>query len=551
MELPADQHLLYSDLSAKLGKLANQDQLIAYMGQVLRTLLRRQGDADFRVAIQDSFISGLMGRGWDDQLALAREVILIVIAKRPEIALAWQRQQGGDDNPHRRAADRGEAPKVVADPDLPDLDLIGAAAPQPVPPKPPYSFGAAEDKVTEHVIETLSRRLALFRLPMASFPSVTYVHEQEFFLFSPIFARVAGEFMAEIILPSCRDSLERRVYKAMSRVAATRPDMGLSEVKSDMWAVVVERLSKLGGRLNGARTKLALPTDADAPQYQEVEVPVDRPRVFRVLGVGFRMGTRTELKRVKVKVRSAKELDKYEIEALNLMSILRDRAAEAGLDLPQECDFEFLAALFMVDGRRLAQTVKELMGLAEHKETSRAYLMERLGAVDETFTNTLSDAIALLLFHGAVGGPFGFAELYETAIGTARNQAVRAMQRPFLTAELSRRPRELAFQVREVMRKRLDEMRMTTALAALFNVWNTLPQASFAQSRDAALTVFRAFPIAFAGDAEETALSAIGQQLCAILAAEKVDVEMASAAILRLYKPLAQAMPMAPGAFVV
>jgi len=551
MELPVDQHLLYSDLTAKLDKLGNQDQLIAYMGQVLRTLLRRQGDSEFRVAIQDSFISGLMGRDWDDQLALAREVILIVIAKRPEIALAWQRQQGGDDNPHRRAADRGEAPKVVADPDLPDLDLIGAPPPRPTPPKPPYSFSAAEDKVTEHVIETLTRRLSLFRLPTSAFPSIAYVHEQEFFLFSPIFARVAGEFMAQVILPSCRDSLERRVYKAMSKVAATRPDMGLSEVKSDMWAVVVERLGKLGGRLNGARSKLAMPADAGEPKFQEVEVPVDRPRVFRVLGVGFRMGTRTELKRVKVKVKSAKELDQYEIEALNLMSQLRDRAAEAGLDLPQSCDFEFLAALFMVDGRRLAQTVKELLALAEHKETSRAYLMERLGAVDETFANTLSDAIALLLFHGAVGGPFGFAELYETAIGTARDQAVRAMQRPFLTAELARRPRELAFQVREVMRKRLDEMRMTTALAALFNVWNTLPQAQFPQSREAALTVFRAFPIAFAGDADETALSAIGQQLCAILAAEKVDGEMAAAAILRLYKPLAQAVPMAPGAFVV
>nr|CAM76264.1 conserved hypothetical protein [Magnetospirillum gryphiswaldense MSR-1] len=110
MDLPLDQHLLYQDLTAKLDRLGGPDQLIAYMGQVLRTLLRRQGDAEFRGAIQDAFISGLMGRDWPGQVALAREVILIVIAKRPEIALAWQKQQGGDDNPHRRAADRGLAP---------------------------------------------------------------------------------------------------------------------------------------------------------------------------------------------------------------------------------------------------------------------------------------------------------------------------------------------------------------------------------------------------------------------------------------------------------
>lgn len=551
MDLPADQHLLYQDLTAKLDRLANQDQLIAYMGQVLRTLLRRQGDSEFRGAVQDAFISGLIGRDWVDQVALAREVVLVVIAKRPEIALAWQQQQGGGDNPHRRAADRGEAPQVVADPDLPDLDLIGATPPAPKPPRPPYAFAAAEDKVVEYVVQTLTRRLGLFRLPSAAFPSVAYVHEQDFFLFSPIFVRVVSEFLTEVILPTIREPLERRVYRAMSRATATRPDMGLSEKQADVWAILNERLSKLAARLYGARTKLALPAEAGQPKYQEVEMPVDRPRVFRVLGVGFRMGTRTELKRVKVKVRSAKELDADEIEAMNLLSRLRDRAGEAGLDLPQECDFEFLAALFMVDGRRLAQTVKELMALAEHKETSRAYLMERVRGLDETFANTLSDAIALLLFHGAVGGPFGFAELYETAIGTARDSTVRAQQRPFLTTELGRRPRELAFQLREVMRKRLDEMRMATALTAFFSVWNTLPATSFGPQRDAALTVFRAFPIAFAGDAEETALSAIGQQLCTLLAAEKVDVEMASAAILRLYKPLAQPVPMAPGAFVV
>ena len=551
MDLPADQHLLYQDLTTKLDKLGGADQLIAYMGQVLQTLLRRQGDLEFRGAVQDAFISGLMGRDWAEQVALAREVILIVIAKRPEIALAWQKQQGGPENPHRRAADRGEAPQVIHDADLPDLDLIGASPVAPAKPKPPYAYAAAEDKVIDHVTEVLARRLSLFRLPSTTFPSVAYVHEQDFFIFSPLFQRIAGEFMAETVIPLCRDALERRVYRTMSRASNTRPDMGLADKQADVWMVINERLGKLAARLNGARGKLSLPVDAGQPQYQEVEVPVDRPRVFRVLGVGFRMGTRTELKRVKVKVRSSKELEADEIEALNMMSEFRDKAADVGLDLPQACDFEFLLALFQVDGRRLAQTVRELMALAEHKETSRAYLLERLQSIDETFANTLSDAIALLLFHGAVGGPYGFTELYETCIGTARDSSVRAVQRPFLSAEVARRPRELAFQLREVMRKRLDEIRAATALKALFSVWNTLPRANFTRDLDAALTVFRAFPIAFAGDADEAALSAIGQQLCVVLAAERVDAETATAAVLRLYKPLAQGTPMAPGAFVV
>ena len=553
MNMPADQHLLYSDLVAKLERLSGQDQLIVFMGEVLRTLLRRQGDIEFRGAVQDAFIAGLMGRQWDEQVALAREVILIVIAKRPEIALAWQKLQGGGDGAfQRRAADRGEAPAMVDDPDLPDLDMIGMggkAGARSVP-KAPYAFAAAEERLAQHVAEVLGRRLGLFRLPSAQFPSIAYVHEQEFFIFSPIFQRIAGEFLTETIMLLCRDSLERRVYRAMSRVGATRPDMGLADKQAEAWTVINERLGKLAASLNGARGKLALP-DEDGPNFREAEVPVERPRVFHVLGVGFRMGTRTELKRVKVKLRSAKELDADEVEALALHSELRDRAAEVGLDLPQACDFEFLLALLLVDGRRLAQTVKEMMGLAEHKETSRQYLLERLRAIDDNFANTLSDAIALLLFHGTVGGPYGYGELVETCIGTARDSTVRAIQRPFLTAEVARRPRELAFQVREVMRKRLDESRAATALKALFSAWNLLPRVTFQADLDAALTVFRAFPIAFAGDADEAALSAIGQHLCKALAVEKVDVEAAAAAALRLYRPLAKNAPMAPGSFVV
>ena len=95
MTIPANQQLLYRDLCAKLEATADEEALARRLGEVLRSLLRRQGDAEFLSVVRDLAMESLAGRGLADQKALAAEVVRLVLDKRPEVAAAWQALQIG------------------------------------------------------------------------------------------------------------------------------------------------------------------------------------------------------------------------------------------------------------------------------------------------------------------------------------------------------------------------------------------------------------------------------------------------------------------------
>lgn len=547
MNLPADQRLLYRDLVAKLDRQTDQTGLIAVMGDVLRTLLRRKGDIEFLVAVQDAFTTGLAGLSPEESHLLAREVVALVIAKRPEIAIAWQKLHGEAPCAGRRAADHPVPAPAVVDDDLPDLDLIKDdlaldVAEDDVPPGPPYAFAAAEKLVADYVGAVLDRRLSIFAQPPTRFPSVAYCHEQPFFLFSPIFAKVSRRFLAAVVMPLCRDPMERHVFrhippKVMADAKAL--DAVLTEKRPDLWKILVEKLSKLGAHHKLAEAKVeAARAAAGGPEFQMVDVPVSRPRVFRVLGVAFRLGSRTKLERMRVRVRASTELDADEMAALDLIARFRDMAAQAGLDLPQACDFTFLRTLLEFDAKKYAQAAREFAALAGHKETSRQYLFERLKYIDQAYANTLADALVILLFYGAADESFGFKELYDICIGTSLDDSARASKRPFLQGEVARRPRELAFQLREVLRRRYDEATLAAAVKALGEVWTTMARSRFKDEMEAALTVFAAFPITFAGDPDEHVFTAIGRQLHRALNGKDLDLAATQKAVIDAYHPL-------------
>ena len=122
MTVPPDQKSLLADLSAKIDRLPDQETLATFMGQVLRSLLRRRGDAEFLGAVQDAFIAGMADRDWAGQQQLAREVVRVVIEIRPEIAAAWQAMNSGAAAaPLRRASDLAQsaAPPGAASPGAP------------------------------------------------------------------------------------------------------------------------------------------------------------------------------------------------------------------------------------------------------------------------------------------------------------------------------------------------------------------------------------------------------------------------------------------------
>jgi hypothetical protein len=548
MPLPGDQQRLLHDLCIKLAAQQTEDQLIAFMADLLRSLLRRNGDLDFRTSVQDAFITGLSGRTWPDKVMLARGVIAVVIAKRPEVARAWQAlHEQAAPTPGRRAADRGET--LPADDDLPDLDgieielLQEAQAIETPPPPPPYDFAVAEAQVTAWVADILERRLGIFRLPPVRFPSVAYAHDRTFFLFEPAFVGIARRFLAEVLMPACREPLERHVYRAAApAVLADSKQLHdyLTETRPAMWKILIERLGKLGAQHRQAEAKMeaARAPESDGPEFQAVEVPVSKPRVLNVLGVSFRLGRRTVTQTMKVRLRTSTELEPAEMEALTLLARFGDLAGEAGLDLPPGCDFQFLRTLLEFDAKSYAHAAREFVALAEHKETTRPYLFERLRSLDETYANYLSDALILLLFLGGGDSRFGFKELYDFCIGEARNNSALASRRPFLPAEIGRRPVELVFQVREVLKRRYDEETLDKALRALVLVWTTMSKTRFGADLDAALTVLQGFPVTFAGDLDEPVFSSIGHLLYRALTAAQPNFDETIAQIQAAYAPI-------------
>lgn len=532
MDLPADQRLLYRDLTAKLEAQGDEQQLIHFMGGVLHSLLRRKGDAEFLRSIQDSFTTGLAGRPWQDKITLAREIIGLVVTKRPEVAVAWQTLNHQEPRPHqRRAADQGA---LVPDPDdLPDFSLAPEEGDELPPVAPP------EEMVAEYVAAVLERRLALFPAPVLRLPSPVYSHEQPFFLFSPHFSEIAQRFVSRVLLGLMRTDLDRMLYGHMDAALLADEDKlkaFLAERRPDLWAVIMARLGRFVGDLRSVQAKLAAAEAGDhGPEFQVVEVPVSQPRVFRVLGVAFTLGNRTDVKRMKLRINPSSQPDHDEMLALDVITRLRDMAARAGLDLPESCDFAFLRTLLDFDATRYAKDWAELQALAANKETPRETLLERLNQLDAVYPVELADALAITLFYHGGDGAFGFQELYDLAL-----EWNRTARRSFLLAEIARRPRDLAFQIRDCLRKRVDRNGTGLAVVMLFEVWRVMDRTRFRAELDAALTVFSAFPVAFAGDPDEKVFTEIGSVLFKTLSTEPLEAANTIETVIRLYTPVAE-----------
>lgn len=536
MDLPNDQRLLHRDLSAKLALLTDEAQLIRFMGEVLGSLLRRKGDAEFLRAVQDSFTTGLAGRPWPEQMALARNVIGLVITKRPEVALAWQHLNGIAPPPQqRRAADHDEGAAIPHLDDLPDFGL--GLDEDDIEAVNPFPAALPEQWVADYVIGVLDRRLALFTAPKLRWPSPVYSHEQPFFLFSPPFADILRRFVSRVLLGLMQADLNRVLYDHVSpelRADEAKLTAFLTDRRPDLWAVILAKLGRLSGNLRSADSKvLAAEAGGHGPEFQVVEVPVSRPRVFRVLGVPFTLGHRDDIKRMKIRVNPSTTPDADEMLALDVITRLRDMAARAGLELPAGCDFGFLRNLLDFDVARYAKDLADLQALAAKQDGTSEAVLERLNQMDRVYSTDLADVLAITLFQHGTDGVFGFEELY--ALG---QQWHRAANRPFLMAEIARRPRDLAFQIRDCLRRRSDRNAMGLAVTMLVEVWRVMDRARDKAALDSGLTVFSAFPVAFAGDADEKVFTEIGALLFKTLSAEQLETATIIENVLKLYTPV-------------
>ncbi|MDO8607512.1 MAG: hypothetical protein Q7R40_13320 [Phaeospirillum sp.] len=526
--LPDDQRLLLDGLMAKLDGVAGPPALLRLMAEVLRTLLRRQGDAEFLITIQDAFTTGIAGLSWDEQKALAREVVRVVIDKRPEIARAWQAMHAAGTPPpvHRRAADQEIKPPAVP-------------APEP---------DSVEARLGEYVADIVLRRLALLRVAPPSLPSIAYCHTQPFFLFAPAFPDILRGFVVGALLEHCRLGLDRRVYRHAEPAILADSEAWkafMADKRDTIWKILISSLSKLAAAHKTAEAKLlaAAVGETGLPEYKMVEMPVSQPRLYSILGVRFTLGQETSIKRVRVKVAPSYELEPLEQDALDLIAKLHHAASHAGLDLPASVDFQFLRTLLEFNVRLFMQSRDELMGLAGHAETSQQFLIERFKAVDEALSHTLADILAMMLFTQHGDARFGFPEFYAICIGAARDKSAVSLKRPFVTHEIGRRPRELAFQLREALRRRLHVDVVLAAVDMLIQCWQVMGRKRFNGELDAGLAVIGGFPMAFADDSEEPTFIAIGQMVREVLTSETPERSACLMQIGQAYDRIGRTLP--------
>lgn len=519
MALSPEQTQLYEDLCAKLDQQQDEPQLIRFMGGVLGSLLRRKGDAQFLRAVQDAFAEGMAGRPLPQQMELAREVIGMVIAKRPEIALAWQRVSGEEPHPlARRAVD------LPPEDDLPEISL------DPAPPPPADSFEAFFAAAVEDVTGALTQRVALFKVPPQRFPSPNYVHEQPFFLQAPSFVGAARSFLAKTLMPTWRDALADIHRRLPGRPA----DVAVFEARPELWALVTGRLGKMVEQAAAADAKLAAVRAGGITgvSYQTVEVPVTRKRTLSVLGVSFSMGETTETVKRRVPVQVSNRPSPDEMLARDLEIAWHDAAADAGIDLPAAADLGLLLDLLSFDAERLAQDLPGLLSLVGDGEAETDAVLDGIEAATAGHPPLIADALAITLFAHGSQGAFGYEELVRLA---ARWPAA---EHPFLAPEVARRPRDLAFQIRDALRRRLDRNNMGMTVVMLFEVWKVLSGTAHKAALDQALTVFSAFPIAFAGDASEAVFSDIGAAIAKGLSAPEADTAGTVEEVMRLYSAI-------------
>ena len=518
-EAPDARHLL-AVLNQGLERQDNEDAIIAFVGQVLELSLRRKGDAEFLIAVRSALVSGLGGRSLGGQRALAREVFALVLAKRPEVAAAWKTLQGNSDAcaAGRRFTDNAVA--VVAETeDAPSVT-------EESPPKR-YRYADVEALVAADFAAELARRAFALQISLPPAPSSTYCREQPFFLFSPVFGEALKAFAAGPLIISFRKTLERHVYRFAKRRKIATPaqrDAFLGEKRDEVWQMVGNRLGKLAMHHAHALAKLQkaqeVPLEeAGTRRFQTVKTSVKVPRVYRVLGIEFQLGTETVITSAKVPVKLATDLEPVEEQALELIRTFCAICQDHGVALPPAAKcFEFIHSLFQLDTKKFSLSLREFVSISSNKQAIQKFVAERMRQMDAKGQSFIGDAFILSLFTANAERSFGFGDLCEAC----SSKAGELNQRPFATAEIERRPGELLSQLADLLAKRSKEESIAAAALMLLSVWRVLAKWNLDKLKADVLEGLQRLPGVFAGQPDQS----LAREICEALSRAFADPEL-------------------------
>jgi len=524
--IPAEHTDLYNGLCIRVEQIKTEVGLAAFMGTALKSLLRRQGDVLFLDAIRDAYVASAAGHPLEEQHRQARTILQIVIELRPEIAKAWTEAQ--------------QKERAALDWQQPDRRSLDAAPRTNQDGTPIKHRPKAEVLTSDFVRISIEKRLASFHLTPPTIPSTAYYHERPLFLFDRNFHKVLARFIADILLPVCRPVLTRIVYSELNKMVAEPSEIQnllLLKKRTEIEKALIQRLNALSALQHKAEEiiRKAEATEAEGPTWRTIEIPQNRPRSMEILGVKFALGTETVSRKVTIRADGGRDLSLEEMEALTLFTQFRDLAASENVDLPEGCDFQFIRFLMEFDQVKFAQSAKVITELATHSLTNTDFLINKLKREERSQAGGLSDILLLMLFNDASDRGFSIADLHRFCIESSREPQELLRKRPFLYWEVSRRPYELAFQIREAMRQRLPTNTVEITLRMMFSTWKTLARSLFEKDMDVALGVIAAFPIVFAGESCELHFTKIAERLVQVLNDPSPDYESAILAITSVY----------------
>ena len=523
---------LPDSLRDKIKQIKDPSTLMLFMGHTLRSMLQREKDETFLNAIRDAFIARAAGRPIGVQHSQACEILRVVIELRPEIKTKIEQDILSAKLETRSISWSGE--------DRRSQPLKDAAHPAINAVKPEPEALAAH--YMAHVIE---QKLSVFHHPQQQTPAMTYCHGERFFLFDTAFHNVFARFMTEVVMVLCQPILRRTVYTNFASAVNGTSDLHqayLDSKRADIEIALTQRLAALAHLQKTAEELISQAEKSEGGQvlWREIEIPHVQSRSVSVFGVKLSMGSVTEKRKIKVRSDGGRDLSADEIEALTLYTQFTDMTSQEGIHLPTACNFEFLHKLMLFDPLKYAASHKGLVDLGKHGHTTQDFLREQVKRAEGALPSGFSDILHLSLFLNLSERSFGLAELHRVCIETTRDPIVLAQKRPLLHLEMAKRPRELAFQLRETLRTRSPVSHVDAALKLLFEAWRIFSKDLFESELNIAKGVIASFPIVFIGDANEKELTLISEQIVETLSAEKPEYDRCILLITTAYERLKQ-----------
>ncbi len=516
--LEQDKTLL-QDYVQKIETIIGKDALTKLVCESIDSLLRRQSDLPFAETIKDEYLTRIIDCAVDELKTIAVDTVTTVIGVRPEIAAAWQEWKKNNDltnwanwkgDEHRHTAVQKADPKSATSLRLSELDDY-------------------EKALHSHVRTVLSSKASLFNAKSHPIPSMAYCQTDGFFLAHQAVQDLLVKVITDGVMVLCANALIKDVLRPM-RDTGGNMEQFLQTKSAAILKILAQQMTAVNQTLH-TRSQL----DALGPQFKVVEKQVARQKKRSIFGVSFATGTKNVVKQVKVAIDRDSVLTQEDREAIALQDVFDALVADLPISVQVEFNLMFVQHFLDLDTGKYDKWSKEITSLVGNAKTNKGFLEERLIQVKQQLNPVITESLLLKLFFTNPERGFRIEHLYGLCLMESSKIEIYGEVFPFIRAELTRRPKELAIQFREALKTRLSVNTVETCLTNLLTLRNTL-LAEYNESFDEASAILKGFNLVLSRDANVEMLAKLGTLAAEALAATTAQARSdAVRKVVRLY----------------